>query len=299
MKPTVFAWEAIRSACSDLARRPFSSTMSVLAMALALFLLTAFLIGSRGVGAMIDRLAADAVIEVYLRPTVDETSRRRLLESLRQMSAVGRAELIASDRALAEFRELYPDLGDVSALLGGNPFPASLRIWPAAGDPQSVARLTEQLSHDAAVESVRFDREWVESLARVSRAAGSALLLGGATLLLGAWTIIGAVVRLALDDKRDEVVLMRLVGASIPFVLAPLLLGGALLGTTGGIVAVGLIVTTGHLIAEWARNASLAGGVAFMAGGGLTLLQAIVVILLGTISGLGAAAISAGRSAFR
>ena len=269
MKLLIATGQALRTALADLARRPLSALISVLAMGLALFLLATFLSASRGIDAVLVKLGEQAVIEVYLLPDATDQQISLATNALQSDARVARLQTITPQRALTEFRSLYPDLGDIEGQLGGNPFPPSLRVWPASSESALVAALVETAKQQPAVEAVRYDREWISALSEATRAASWIALGGALVLLLAAWTIVGAVVRLALDDKREEVALMRLVGASVSFVVAPVLIAGGVLGGIGGVIAV--------QAAGWLRSAIVASR-------SLRQIRAIKIIICSSIA---------------
>ncbi len=299
MKLLIATGQALRTALADLARRPLSALISVLAMGLALFLLATFLSASRGIDAVLLKLGEQAVIEVYLLPDATDQQISLATNALQSDARVARLETITPQRALTEFRSLYPDLGDIEGQLGGNPFPPSLRVWPASSESALVAALVETAKQQPAVEAVRYDQEWISALSEATRAASWIALGGALVLLLAAWTIVGAVVRLALDDKREEVALMRLVGASVSFVVAPVLIAGGVLGGIGGVIAVQAAGWLRSAIVSWSAATPLAGFTTLVMGQGLTTDQIVSLIVFGIGSGVAAAGLAAGRASLR
>lgn len=291
--------EALRSALFDLARRPLSSLISMLAMALALFLLASFLATSRGVETVLDKLAEDAVVEVYFDPAAPFDQIESAAKVLAADTRVASMELIRPEQAITEFRALYPDLGQIEELLGTNPFPHSLRLKPRSSALEPLQQLVASAKSMSGVEAVRYDQEWIAALTEATTAAGWIALAGAAILLLAAWTIVGAVVRLALDDKRDEVALLRMVGASASFVVAPVLLGGAVLGGAGGALAVQAARLVRGLLLRWSASTPLAGFADLLAGEALSTHQIAALVIFGIASGAVAAALAAGRAALR
>lgn len=299
MRLLIATGQAFRTALADLARRPLSVLISVLAMGLALFLLATFLSASRGVDAVLAQLSEQAVIEVYLTPDATDEGVTLVASTLQSDPRVARLETISPQRALTEFRSLYPDLGDIEGQLGGNPFPPSLRVWPASSERALVAALVETAKQQPAVDTVRYDQEWISALSEATRAASWIALGGALVLLLAAWTIVGAVVRLALDDKREEVALMRLIGASVSFVVSPVLIAGGVLGGIGGVVAVQAASWLQSAFMSWSAATPLAGFTTLVMGQGLTTDQIISLIVFGIGSGVAAAGLAAGRAALR
>lgn len=299
MKLARVVYEVLRSSLVDLLRSPLSSALALLAMGVAVFLLAAFLVVGGGLSRIFDRWADQAALEVYFHDSVDAAQAQSIADEVRREPVVRRATVIDGDRAMEEFRELFPDLGDVPALLGGNPLPRSLRVVP---EDQDVGRLQDFITRWSSrpeVHSVRFDQEWLESLSQLGRSLRAAIALGSAILLLAALATVGSVVRLALDDKRTEVELMRLVGAPTSFVLAPILVSGALLAGGGAAAAVWLL----EFLREWAIgravSSPLEGIATVLLGSGLPPESATALVIGAAAAGLVAAGLAGGRAAVR
>lgn len=291
------AGEMLRIALSDLLRRPLSSLLAVLAMAVAIFLLAAFLTLNHGVRDTIERLTEQSAVEIYVQDDADPATVAALAQTVAGIAGVREVERISPERALAEFRALYPDLGDVRELLGGNPFPGSLRVRAERPDPALVDRISEAARASAVTASVRFDREWLLSLSRLGRALTRFALAGAAVLLLAALVTVGSVVRLALDDKREEVSLLRIVGAPNTLVTGPVLLAGALLGGAGALAGTWGASFVRQLAFGSRSAASLAALADSFLGRGLSPAEWGALVAIGALAGALAAALAAGRRA--
>lgn len=292
-------FEAIRTAVSDLLRRPLFSLLSVLAVAVALSLLAAFVMLSRGARDLFHEMASQSAVEVYLRPGATPEAVEELERTVKSHRASGKVERISSEQALGEFVRLYPDLQDVKDLLGENPLPGSLRITPHTADLAAVTDLVRSVRGLPAALSVRYDREWLEALGRLGEALRLFGLAGAAVLLLAALVTVGAVVRLALDDKIDEVTLLRLVGAPASFVLGPVLMAGGILGGLGaGIALAGVGLGRGVLV-SWAAATPLGPFVSAAFGHPPPLFPGLALLLAGFLVGAASAGIASGKASLR
>jgi cell division transport system permease protein len=290
---------AFRTAVTDVARRPLSSLLAIAAMAVAVFVLAAFMLMSRGARAVYAQIASQSAIEIFLRQDAKPAAVDDLAGQLSRAPEVRRVERITPEQAIAELGRLYPDLSDVGALLGGNPLPASIRVVPKVGDPDALSGLMRLARTHPAVLSVRYDREWLTSLARAGDAL-RAFAIGGAVLLVLAGLVtIGSVVRLTLDEKLDEVRLLRLVGAPISFVLAPVLFAGALLGAAGAVAALVTIGLGRSALLGWATGTPLDAFLVAALDSGPPVGLALVLLFLAALAGAVSAGLGAGRAALR
>jgi cell division transport system permease protein len=144
---------------------------------------------------------------------------------------------LVSEAQAAEQLSQDPALKQALALLGENPLPATLKVRLADPKPAAVAALRLSLAQVPGVDEVDAGQGAVEGLLKASSALRSALLGLGALFSAAAILIVAAVLRLAAWSRRQELGIMRLVGASHAFIRAPFLLEGALQGALAGVLA--------------------------------------------------------------
>jgi cell division transport system permease protein len=162
--------------------------------------------------------------------------------------------------------------------LSSNPLPASyeVQLRPELARDSAVERLAARLRQQAGVSDVRFDRRWIERLlAFVGAARTAGLVLVGVLTLAACLTITG-VVRLALHARRSEIEIMQLVGAPLAYIRGPFVLEGTLLGLTGAVVALGVLIATYLFTREplvaWAAGLVSLGDIRFLSVGVTTAL---------------------------
>jgi cell division transport system permease protein len=299
MRAFRFAVEVCRAALLDVRRRPLASGLAVAALAVAVFVLGAFVTVSRGVEGVISELKDQAVVELYLERDADPEAFERLADDLRDRPEVRRVEYLSPERALEEFRSAFPDLAEIEQLIGENPFPASLRVVPRRLSATELEQLVEQMRTREAVSSVGYDREWIEGLSRAGRDLAWFVLAGVVVLVAAALVSLGSVVRLALDDKREEVVVMRLVGAPTTFVVAPIFAAGALLGAAGGAVGLAGAEVGRRLALDGAQGGPVEGLATMMLGRPLTPGLVVTLVVATALAGAVAAGVSGARAALR
>jgi cell division transport system permease protein len=230
---------AIEEAALSLWRGRQAGILSTLTIALALFVLGAFLI----VTANLDRLGVEwgraAELSIYLKDDVTKEERRAIEAAVAPDEVVATHEYVSKADALARFKQTFTDLSTAVDTLGENPLPASVevRLRAGAGASAAVDAMAARLRQLPGVADVRYDRQW---LARLTSAAtivrGVGLVLGFALTIAAALTVAN-VVRLALYARRDELDIMQLVGAPQAYIRGPFVMEGVLQGGIGALVA--------------------------------------------------------------
>jgi len=226
-------------AFASLWRGRQSGLLSTATIAVALFVLGAFLM----VTANLERMAAEwnraAELSVYLDDRATPADQGDIERLLAPGDVVASFEFVSKDDALKRFKQMFVDLSTTIDTVDNNPLPASyeVRLKPAPGAGSGVSSLVDKLRESAGVSDVRYDRAWLDRLltaVNVVRVIGLAL---GIVLTIAAALTVANVVRLALYARRDELDIMQLVGAPDVYVRGPFVIEGVLQGGLGAVAA--------------------------------------------------------------
>ncbi len=279
------AWRLSRRAAVNLWRAPLPSLVSVLTIALALFLGMSFAIGLAFARSLLVSWGAQASITLYLDPATTDDQARALLA--RVLESEPDADAVYVDRAQA-LRRLRVDLGDLAGALDGlaqNPLPPTIEVTPRGSPEPAVVRvIAAQLQRLPQVAQVDYGREWLDKLTALGRSLrgfglGSLIAVLGAALLVVANTI-----RLAVYARRDEIEIMKLVGATDGYVRMPFLLEGALQGLLGAGLALGSLAAADRWFLPRVQQAFVfASGVAAPQ---ILLSHALLLLGIGALVGL-------------
>jgi cell division transport system permease protein len=234
---------ALRSALQGLRASPGPAALAAVTIGLTLVLVGAFALLVSNMERLLARFGEDILVSAYLEEGLSEAQTRTLLEQVDGAPGVASVSLVSQEEALRRFRE--GAFGRPSLLdgLDENPLPASLEISlvPERRSAEGLALLEAALRDLPGIAELGYGHEWVEGYARaVSLIRGVAIALGG-VLALATLLIVANTIRLALYARRDEIAILRLVGASRLFVAVPFLLEGLLQGLAGGLMALVLL----------------------------------------------------------
>jgi cell division transport system permease protein len=228
-----------------IAQQPLAAfmTMAVIGVALALpLLLNVFLQNARAAGGNL----TDAYdLSVYLDKKADTARAQALAKQLRLRGDVATVRVITADQALTEFRAAS-GFGKALDALQDNPLPDTLVVTPTldAGTPQGTESLKAAIASMPDVQVVQLDTEWVKRLNAILEVVRHVVLLTAALLGVGVVLIVSNTIRLDILNRRAEIEVMKLVGASDGFTRRPFLYAGIWYGLGGGFLAV-ILVTLG------------------------------------------------------
>jgi cell division transport system permease protein len=233
---------AIREALTAFRRTPLLTMLSVVAIAFSLFIVGLFGLTAFNISQAVREVENKVEVVGYLRDDATPAQLQLAQEELRRLPAVQELRYVTKTEALASAMEEMKEFRDVFTDLESNPLPASIevRLRPGQSSPEAVERVAKRMQAYGFVEEVDFGDGWVEKIYTIRRLFGAAATaIGGAFALVGA-IIIATAIRVAVFARREEISIMRLVGATDGFVERPFLLEGLFTGFVGGLAAAGL-----------------------------------------------------------
>lgn len=269
----------IREALAAIRRAPVLTGLSAAMVALALFVVGLFAVATYNLHQALAQVEERVEVVIYIHDDVREAELRLLEEDMLGLPEVQGVRHVSKEEALNRARTDLPEFEELFLSMEANPLPASLEVELAPGfrDPRSVERVADRTTIYPFVEDVRFGQEWIDRLYLLRRIGGIATGILGTAFAVVAGLIIATAVRIAIFARKDEIQIMRLVGATNGFIRRPFLLEGAVTGTLGGLLALALTFLATAAVSrtifplEWIPTEWALGGVA---GGGLFGLMA-------------------------
>jgi len=229
----------IARAMADIRRRPGLAALSTASVASVLVLLAVVHLAARNVEALTEQWADGVQMVVYLDEGIDLEHAEQLAVALRRIPAVERVDYVSPLMALERLRGALGERDEVMAEIEVGMLPASLEVHLGDGiaDVAMAHPVVERLTSTPGVEEVEFLGEWVEqfdSLLSGIRAASSVLLIFVTIVCV---FVVSVTMRLSIRERHDEAKLLKLLGASDPFLRFPLFVRGVLQGAAGGVLA--------------------------------------------------------------
>ncbi|HET6367562.1 MAG TPA: ABC transporter permease [Pseudomonadales bacterium] len=281
----------VSEALRDLRRAGRVGLSAILLITLSLGALGCFWLLSLNLGRAVTQWRERVRIIAYLREEPKPAAVEDLVGRVQALGGVQRVRYVSRAEALASLKRALGPQATVVEQLPRNPLPASLEVTPdeVTATPDGTRALVQRLSALPEVEEVQGGAEWVESLAQWQRLFQLTGLGVGAVLALAAILTVTTATTLVLHVRRDEMEIMRLVGATEMVIRLPLLLQGMAQGLLGAVVALGALEVAYVLLAprvEPLLNLTLGlGRAVFLSAPQVTLLLASGA-MLGALGGL-------------
>jgi cell division transport system permease protein len=232
-----------------LARAPLASFLTAAVIGVALALPAGLYVVLDNVRDATRGWDGSTRISLFLKLEIDDGQAREMADRIEKWPDVAEVRVIGRAQALEEFRALSGFADVMEAFSNDNPLPAVLVVEPRGegGDPAGVEALVERLANLSQVDVAQFDLAWLKRLFAILRIVERGVLVLAALLAAGVLLVVGNTMRLGIENRRQEIEIAKLFGATDAFIRRPFLYSGLLYGAMGGLIA-WLLVWVGFLL---------------------------------------------------
>jgi cell division transport system permease protein len=241
-----FMLRAIQQALTNILRNKSVNFLCLGIIAFTLLVPGIFSFISFHLDRYINRLGENIEAIFYIRGNSDGAAIEKLLQRIEGNLLVKEVGFTSKDQARLNFSREFPELEYILAEFSESPFPASINV-KFRSDARSIVQIesfSRDIERNSMVESVQLNMDWARKIAMVKKFASFAGLFLSAILLIVSIFIIFNVVKINIFYRRDEINILRLVGATDWYIKTPFLLEGLILGSLGGLLAGGLLLLT-------------------------------------------------------
>lgn len=257
----------INEAIRGIFKNKLMSSVSVGVISLSLFIFGVFIVITINLLILINFAQKHVQIEVFLKDTppdkvqsVYDARTDTLFYLISSIDEVDSVVYISKEEALERFKLDFPEF---SELLGPdfNPLPASFIVYPSPGFRTS--NYLENISHKiqdtldvslGRVEEISYGKVWIDTLDKWIKTIIMADLITGIIIAIASLFVIANTIKLNVFARRDQIAIMKLVGASDSLVSKPFLLEGSIQGIFSGAVASSALYFSLKMLGKWAAN---------------------------------------------
>ena len=236
------------STLAELLGNPFASLMTWLAIGIALGLPLILYVVLQNVSSISGDWGGKPRVTLYLAQEVTLEAGQALAREIEQRADIDETEFVSSTSALQEFQR-KSGFGDVLSSLDRNPLPHVIEVVPANPDPIDLGKLVSAWKANLLVGNVSVDLQWLERLFALLVFAERLVTALAIVLGLGVMLIMGNTIRLAIENRRQEIEVIKLVGGTDAFVRRPFLYLGFWYGLGGAVTAFFLLQTSLYFLA--------------------------------------------------
>lgn len=224
---------------------PTTTIMTVAVIGITLSLPGGFYLFLKNIDAISGDFRSTTQISLFLDLDVKEDRARALEKEIAGLQQVKATQFISREASLQEFRR-DSGFGKSIDTLSSNPLPHTIVVEPGEIDTFTARNLLNSLQAMPEVAIAKLDTEWLERLYTIVEIARRSVTIVTVLFAFAVLLIIGNTIRLDIQNRYQEIVVTKLIGATDAFIRRPFLYGGVWYGFLGGIIS-WLIVELGYL----------------------------------------------------
>lgn len=232
--------EAVRFSTSRLWQSPLSTWITLAAIAIALSLPSSLYLLLTNLKSLTDDKREVPTISLFLKQDISLQQARDRGELLEEMPEIDKVVLVPRDEALNDFRQIT-GFAEAIKTLDENPLPHVLVVTPhlkLIGDSGlDMGNLAKKLENFSEIDLVQMDIEWVKRLRGILNITERAILLISVLLALTVLLVIGNTIKLNIENRKEEIEVSKLIGATTGYIRRPFLYSGIWYGLFGGVIS--------------------------------------------------------------
>jgi cell division transport system permease protein len=240
-------WYLFEESFSNIRHGGFVSFLSIVIITLTVTIGSALILIGNYLRREIEDLKDKPAMIVFLTDSVGESEGREFRSQIEKIDWAATVTYVSKEEALARGEEMFGVFGKTltEGFADSNPFPASLEIYieDTLLPSEKLLQHVSQIRSFAQVEDVKYEQESSEFIRKVEMVLlGLGGLMGGASVIIVCFSIM-----LTAYFRREEIRVMRLVGATYWYIRVPLIAQGVFLGFIGSLSGIISFYTLFHL----------------------------------------------------
>ena len=227
----------LKRALQDIRQNRLLNAVTISTIALSILIVSAAVLFFLNTTDMLEAWRRGIRIMVYLEDDLDKARRHAIETQIKKLYGVQAARFISKETALDQLRDQMQRQSAVLDGLAQNPLPDAFEVQmiPTASTWEKAEDLATSLEAVAGVTDVEYGQRWVERFVTLFNLFRLTSYAMGGLFFIASVFIVGNTVRLILYSRRQEVEIMRLVGATERFILAPFYFQSMIQGALGGV----------------------------------------------------------------
>ena len=228
----------IKKALRDILDNRFLNTVTILTIAFSILIVSSFSLFIMNTNALLESWKKTVRVMIYLKPSTAPKAFKSIETKIKALDGIEKVIFIPRAHALKQLKSQMQRHASLLDRLERNPLPDAFEVRMVADDRslENVEKLARNLERLVAVDEVEYGQKWLGRFSQVIKLFSLVGYILGGMFLMAAIFFVANTVRLVIYSRRDEIEIMRLVGAESRFIKAPLYIQGLIQGFFGGVL---------------------------------------------------------------
>jgi len=231
---------SFKSAFKSLAREKWINILSTITVGSSLLIITLVIFFLYNIKFIANQLPDRFSIMAYLQEPISQEETRKIIDSLKKRPEIAKVRYISREEALLELKQT---LGDSTHLLEGldeNPLTSSIEIKLRKEfvTPATTSMISSEIGKMPGIDTIYYGEKIAEAIHLLERSVRNISIIIFLTISLGVVFVTYSTVKILFYRKKEEIEILKLLGATGAFIRAPFLIEGGVIGLFGGILGV-------------------------------------------------------------
>lgn len=282
----------LKTTYHHIRRSPFQSLIALLITTVSFFSISSFLILSQGMSSVLKYVETKPEISLYLKDGLEKEKVESIHQKLKEYSDIKEIKFISKEEALNIYKDLNKDNPLLTEMVSASILPASFEV--SVTEPQALDLIFKDFSQDSHISDVIYQKDLIETLLTWTKNIRNIGILIAISLAIISFLVIFVIIGMKITNRKEEIKISRLLGASKLYVKKPFIYEGIFYGLSGSLLGslVSIIISL-NLASN--LNTYFSPIIFISTEFNFYLLIIISQIVLGTIIGLGSSIIGVKR----
>jgi cell division transport system permease protein len=237
-----------RRAIKDIGNNAFVSSVTIVTISFLVLMVASLILFLENAGRIMEDWRKGVPIMAYLKSDIPDEAIDQLLNKIKDVEGVKEVRFISSRQALDILKEHLDHQGSILDNLEDNPLPDAIEIITGGGSAdtslnfQQVEALAAEIKSISAVDQIEYGQQWLERFSSIFDLFRLIGFVIGGIFVVAAVFIIANTIRLVIYTRRDELQIMRLVGAYESFIKIPFYLQGIIQAGVGALIGITILL---------------------------------------------------------
>ncbi len=226
---------SIKNTWHHIRRSPFQSITAIFVMTATLFIVSSFTIISMGMSTLLNHFETKPEVTIFLKDGIDQLAIDGIKKELSEFESIREIKYVSKERALEIYKDQNKDNPLLTEMVTASILPASFEV--SVSDPKILEEISHKFSTRATiVDEIIYQKDIIQSILSWTNFIRKAGIISIVSTTLISFFIISVIIGMKITNRKDEIKVSRMLGASRKYVKRPFVLEGLFYGIFGSIV---------------------------------------------------------------